>query len=76
MGETRYEYNGEYAMKFISPIVDHKEAVELFDCLNWQLVDVSDFSVKELAETAGEISATWRHISEEEYNDIINKKRD
>lgn len=76
MEKTRYEYDGEYAMKFISPIVDHKEAVELYDCQHWVMVDSDKLSVNELAEIAWEVSAWWRSITEEEYNEIVNKKRD
>ena len=73
---TRYEYNGEYAIKFDSPIYEHKESVELYDCLNWKMLDTTDYSVNELAEIAWEVSASGRHISEEEFNNLINKKRD
>lgn len=71
--EIEYHYSGEFATK--SPLVlteENKSQVEIYDCHNNGMLDVSERSVNDLAKILAEIDANWRKITEEEYNQIVN----
>ena len=75
MSDTKYRYNGEYAVKYTIPVTDETKDsnVELYDRVwNW-FVDVSTIKTDELVSLISEIWWTWRDISEEEYNKITKK---
>lgn len=74
MAERKYRYNGEYAVKYDSPIASNMESVELFDCLNWKFVDTSKYSLDQIVDIVSEVWGTWREITEEEYNEVIKKE--
>lgn len=75
MEKIKYRYNGEYAVKYESLIYKNKDSVELFDCVNWEFVDTKNMTVEWLADLVAEIGWTGRDITEEEYNEIINKEK-
>lgn len=74
MEETIYRYNGEYAVKYTIPVTEETKDtnVELYDKYNDSMVDVSQMTAKDLVSLISEIWGTWRNISEEEYNQIVN----
>lgn len=74
MSETRYWYNWEYACKCTIPITESTKDtnVEIYDRYNDSMLNISEMTAKELIDLTWEIWGTWREITEEEYNKIIN----
>lgn len=71
MNELNCFFNGEYAVKYISPLKSHKSEVELFSCLNWNMVNTDDMPVESLVDIVSEVWASWRRVSEDEFNEIV-----
>ena len=77
MGETHYRYNWEYAVKYTIPVSEETKDtnVELYDRHNNTMVDVTNWTAKDLLSIISEIWGTWRKISEEEYNKIVGESK-
>ena len=74
MDETKYSYNGEYAVKCTIPVTEETKDtnVEIYDRYNNTMLKTKDFTVDELVDIITETEWTWKYITEEEYNRIIN----
>ena len=72
MDQYEYRYNWEYATRHITPVSEHKNAVEIYDRYNDHMLNTSEWSVEELADLISEVWASWRRITKEEYEKIIN----
>lgn len=74
MEETKYRYNGEYAVKYTIPVTEETKDsnVEIYDRYNESMLDTAQMTAKDIVSLISEIWGTWRDISEEEYNQIIN----
>ena len=76
MNEVKIRSNGEYAVKYKSPIYENKDDVEIFDIHSWKMLDIKSMTVDQICDITSEVWWTWRNISEDEYNSIINKKEE
>ena len=72
MDEFNYRYNWEYATKHITPISEHKNAVEIYDRYGHHMLNTSEWTVEQLVDHVWEVWGTWRRITKEEYERIIN----
>ncbi len=77
MENYKYRYNWEYAVKYTIPVTDETKDsnVELYDRFWKWFVDVANIKTDELVSLISEIWWTWRDISEEEYERIINNEK-
>ena len=73
MNESTFRSNGEYAVKYKSPIYKNKDDVEIFDINSWKMLDVTSWTVDQICDVTSEVWWTWRDISEADYNKRTKK---
>lgn len=74
MDEFNYRYNWEYVVKYRIPVTDETRDVnvEIYDRYSKNMLLISNMSLQEIVDLISDLWASWRNITKEEYERIIN----
>lgn len=74
--EIEYWKDRETAYRSPLTLTDSNlDEVQIFDRLNWKFRDITERDRKQLIKVLGDVTENGKQITEEEYNEIINKEK-